>query len=223
VNNPGGNVIIINGGGNVVINGNGGVVIVNGNVISPGGGTLGPLTAQRTVPVHLKLGAKTAKTLKKLSGQLLIQALKENEPLITMDNVLQAAGKTAPGKDGSVLQVQAVETLADGGVKVQMVLENPPGPNPLAGWPGGLANINGNINGVPVGSPGNLPKLHDAQGKSYAPAQVVKQQTQFNGGKIAHHATVIYRPVGAPTQLVLYGDRPVYFSVPFTLHNVPLP
>lgn len=208
-------------GNNFMVNGNA-ILIVNGKVLGPGGAPVGEFPKQRQVPVRLKLGEKAAKTLKELSGSLAVQALKETEPLATVDNILKAAGQTVKGADGSVLQVQAVEKLADGGVKIQVVLENPPGQNPLGNNPI-LGNIK--VNGMPLGanqaSPPNYPKLIDAQGKAHAPAEVVNPKPDFNTGKI--EATLIYRPQGEPGQLVLYGQRTATISVPFTLKNVPLP
>jgi hypothetical protein len=175
------------------------VSVVNGRVFVDGVPLDSRPQAQRQVPVRFKLGEKASKRFKELSGNLPVQALVDTEALATVDNVLKATGQTVKGKDGSALTVQAVEKLGDGGVKVQIALELPPGQKPQ-------------------GNP-NIPKLIDAQGKVYAPAEIANPRPK---GQL-FEVTLVYRPAGEPAQLVLYGQKTVTFSVPFTLKNVPLP
>jgi hypothetical protein len=231
VNPPNG---IGNGIANGIANGNA-IVIVNGRVIGPGGMPVaGPIPKQRQVPVRLKLGEKAARSLKELTGTLAVQSVKEAEPLLTVDNILKAAGQTVKGSDGRSLQVQAVEKLAEGGFKIQVVMDLPAGPNPnplgnLAGNGGNIQVNGGNVrivNGQPVGGneragPITFPQLVDAQGKAYPPAEIGKQKNDFTTGKT--EAELIYRPEGEPARLVLYGQRFVTVAVPFTLKDVPLP
>lgn len=193
-----------------------GVIIINGQVIN---GPEDDLQKPRSVAVRLKLGEKPAKSLQELSGTLTLQALKEIEPLVTVENILKAAGKTVKGKGERALQIHAIEKLPDGAVKIQVTVEiprkNPMGNNPLGG------NVNVVINGVPFNglgnrlSPADYPKLIDAQGKVYTSAE---QNNPQSDGKV----TLIFRPEGEPVQLVLYGRQTMNFAVPFVLKNIPL-
>jgi hypothetical protein len=206
-------------------------VMVNGKVIFQNEPPTKTST-QRTVPVRLKLGNKAARSLRELSGSLPVQSVKDNQALVTVNNLLKAAGKRFEGADGSALEIQAVDKLPDGGLKVRLVVEDQPQKNPLAGFPGGNnvvmnVNVKGNANGALFGAPRlgapTFPRLLDAQGKDCAPAEVTDQNTHFNAVKVLHQATLTYYPQGDPAQLVLYGAGPVTWSVPFTLKTIPLP
>lgn len=212
--------------------GGNGVAVVNGQVFingQPVGGNVPNVPKHRSVPVLLKRGEKPARTLKELSGALIVQALTdEPEALVTVDNILKAAGTKVKGKEEHQLEVVAVEKLADGDIKIQLALQRPGGQNPLGkGAFNNVAVINGQvmINGQPLGaggvgpsrlSPQEYPKLTDAKGASHAPV---------SGRELTGKTTyeLIYRLPAEPAQLVFYGQRPCTFAVPFTLKNVPLP
>src|SRR5262249_25962975 len=87
----------------------------------------------RLATVRLKLGEKPAKTLQELQGSLTAKVLAPTEPIVVLDNVLKAAGKTAQGKDGGSLQLLAVNRQPNGDVHLRIRMENLPGRNPLAG------------------------------------------------------------------------------------------
>lgn len=213
------------GGGNGInIAMKNGQVFINGQ---PAGGSAAP--KHRTMPVQLRLGEKPAKSLKELSGTVLVQALKdESEMLVSVNNIIKAAGTKVKGKDEHELEIVAVEKLADGDLKIQLVLHRPGEANPRANnGVNNIAVINGRvlINGQPVGAggvgparlePREYPKLTDAKGATHAPVA----GRELDGKKTYE---LIYRLPGEPAQLVFSGQRAFTFAVPFTLKNVPLP
>src|SRR5207253_926025 len=116
---------------------------------------MGNLMSVRQATVRLKLGENDAKSLKALKGTLTAKALADSEALITVDNVLSAAGKTVKGASGGSVQVHAIDKTANGDYQVQARLENLPGsPGPMM-MPGGgqfrfqqiQIQIGGNVGG----------------------------------------------------------------------------
>lgn len=168
--------------------------------------------------------------LRELSGLLSVQAYRElEENRIVIDNVLEAGGVTAKGKNSEEIEVLDVTRWANGGVQVQMLLRNLTGPFP-GGLPvairrrGGMRIVAGS---QPGGlDPAHLPQLLDSAGRAYQLAENHSQGMQLSATGVAHQVTLVYRPGTGqkePARLVLRGQQLVVFEVPFTLKNVPLP
>jgi hypothetical protein len=221
----------VNGNGN--FRGNGNVVMVNGNVVSSMGGPLlhgGPFQ----VKLRLAPAARPAKVLKELSGTLIVQTVVDAEPRVIVDKILQAAGQSAKGKDGTILHVRSVEKMTGGDVHIEIGLETAPGQgmgglgggaNVVIIQGGGNVQINGNnINGGGnAGSTAGMPRLLDAAGKSFTLVQQTSPSVTIANGQVTQNITLVYRPQvgqGAPAQLVLPGQRVFTFEVPFKLQNV---
>jgi len=163
-------------------------------------------TTRQTL-LRVKLGEKEPKTLRELSGHLAGQVLAQSEPLIVVDDIFNAAGKTIRGDRGGSIEVFAVEKKGDGEVQIQLRLENPPFQA-------------GNI------QPASVPALVDAKGESYQLAGIPGRGRRSNGRVITQELTVLYRAnpgQGDPAKLVLNGVLPVVVQVPFAMENVPLP
>src|SRR5207244_13027097 len=90
----------------------------------------------RQAALRLKLGDKAAKSLKELKGSFTASALMPTEPLITMDNVLKSAGKTAKGANGGAIHLKAITKMDNGDYQVQISMENVPGGNNAFGGMG---------------------------------------------------------------------------------------
>ena len=69
--------------------------------------------------------------------------------------------------------------------------------------------------------PPNFPKLIDSKGRVYPPAEVVQATFDVNTNQFLH--SLIYRPQGEASRLVLYRRETINFVVPFAFKNVPLP
>jgi hypothetical protein len=110
--------------------------------VPPGGVIMGPagiafvnpaqaMSSTQVVPVHLKKATKDSRTLKELSGTLTVPALLTAEPLITVDNIQHASGKTFKGKYGSVLRVISLSMMDDGQLILRLQIDSPTGDGPL--------------------------------------------------------------------------------------------
>jgi hypothetical protein len=202
---------------------------------SPYGGVL-----QRQVALRLKLSEKHAKNLKQLTGTLTVQALSANpEAIISVDEVLKAAGKTAKGQSGGSIEVVNIEKQAGGKYRVQVRYQNPPQFFPVNGpvgapvpaaVPAGAVQIQGGAAGSGrVKNPNvnqGLPVLVDAKGKSWTLDQITQRVGRAVNGQYTQEITMVFRAdqgVGEPAQMVLFGHRMVTAEVPFRFENVHLP
>lgn len=181
---------------------------------------------QPTAQVRLKLGEQAARSLHELSGRLTVQALAETEALLSIPNIMQAAGQSAKSDDGAGLHIKSVEKLGNGDVQIQLTMNLNPPQNPFAGRLVGNVQINGNNIQIGGWSPSGVwPTLVDAKGQHIVLAQAGNNGIMIGPGGVTRNATLIYRPRPGqePAQLVQYGQRLVAFSVPFALKNLPLP
>jgi hypothetical protein len=157
--------------------------------------------------LQVRLGEKKAKALKELRGQLAGQVLAPSEPLIVVNDIFNAVGKTVRGAQGGSIEVLGVEKKGDGEVQVQLRVETPPMQR----------------DGTRAAS---LPTLVDAKGEGYQLVQVPSRSRRSNGRVITQELTLLFRAnpgQGDPSRLVLNGVQPVTVQVPFTFENVPLP
>ena len=157
--------------------------------------------------LYFRLGEKEVKQVKELRGQLKGHALTRTDPLIVVNDIFNAVGKTFKGTNGGSIEIFAVEKKGDGEVQVQLRLESPP---PQA-------------SGARAAS---LPALLDAKGESYQVVQVPSRGRRTNGRVVTQELTMLFRanPGQAdPTRLVLNGVRSVAVDVPFQIDHVMLP
>jgi hypothetical protein len=205
--------------------GGGGVAI---NVVTTRVGSNPTVAGPHQVTLRLAPGTPAATTLKELSGQVSVRTTVDAGPAVAIDNILKAAGKSIKGLDGRVLHVRGVDQMTNGRIRLQLTLEN-------AGGLGGMGNVNFNgnvviqgnniaIGGTSIGSPANaVPRLLDADGKSYTLIQHGSPSLTINGNQVLETMTLIYQAQpgqGPPDRLVLPGQRLYTFSVPFTFENV---
>lgn len=200
-----------------------------------------PYGMQRQVALRIKLGDKQAKSLKELTGTISAQTLSAPEALISVDDVLKAAGKTAKGKNGGAIELLNIEKKGDDTYQIKIRLENPPNTNPLGGngiiqfMPANgiqMQQIQINGGGIAVGRPGStvnnngLPTLVDEKGQSYKLTQIPARSYRGVNGVFSQEVTMVFQAnpgQGAPARLVLNGHRMLEVQVPFALKNVPLP
>ena len=194
-------------------------------------GTLG----HTQLPIRLKAGAKPAKLLQELTGAVALEVRTPPEPVMTMNDVLKSAGKTAKGAQGGALTVREVTALDDGQVRIRVELDQPPATNQPNGQfggvqiqgnvvIGGMVQIGGNVLG---GAGGNLGlKLVDAKGEAFAAAGQQTHQVRINNNQVTQEATLTFKPQagqGAADKLIYTATQPAVVEIPFTLKDVPLP
>jgi hypothetical protein len=188
--------------------------------------------SSRQVKVRLEAGPKRGTSLQELTGKLTLQTLIEDEPVIVIDKILDATGKSGRGKDGATLDIQKVSRLPNGDVRMVVVMDNTPGVmNLLQGGANirlqrvvqaGQAVMGGDL--PPLGA--SYPRLLDAAGKSFTLAQAAVHSLSINANKVVVTAELLYQPQagqGPAAQLVLPGQTHFVFEVPFTLKNIRLP
>ena len=184
--------------------------IVQGISVSP----------QRTLPIRFKQELKPSKSLRELSGKLTLHALGESEKVLTVNDIMKAAGKKVEGKPGYAMQIQSVEKQPDNqGLKIDLTVGNQEEANVFGGIR--VLSCNGALI-VSIPSSGNLPQLIDAQGKMYS-GKLSSESSRIIGGSFTLKLTLTYHPEGEPSQLVVFSIPAVVFEVPFMLRNVPLP
>ena len=157
--------------------------------------------------LNVRVGDREIKAFKELRGKLHGLALAKTDPLIVVNDVFNAAGKTFKGPNGSSIEVFAVEKKGEGDVQVQMRLTSP-------------AFV---ADGVRAAS---LPALVDVKGESYQVVQVPSRGRRTNGRTVTQELTMLFRAhpgQGDASRLVLNGVRPVTVQLPFAFTNVPLP
>jgi len=183
----------------------------------------------RLVPIRLKLGEKQAGTLKDFRGTLTCQLLTPTEPLLVVDDVQKATGRTVKGKEGGSLCVLGLDKLDNGDVQLQVRMANLPG-EPLRDLvrpiqmrprgPGGVVRLRRT-----GGNPSVLPVLLDAKGRSFTPVQIPRRLGGINNGDIFEDVTIVFRPQPGqdePTRLIVSGKRLVTIPLAFNLVDVPL-
>jgi hypothetical protein len=157
--------------------------------------------------LQIRLGDKESKVIKELRGQLHGVALARTDPLIVVEDIFNAVGKTFKGPNGGSIEILGVEKKGDGEVQVQLRLESPAFEQ----------------NGTRAAS---LPSLVDAKGESYQVVQVPSRGRRTNGRVITQELTMLFKAnpgQGDPSRLVLNGVRTVTVQLPFRFENVPLP
>lgn len=120
--------------------------------------------------IHLKKGEHASKALRELSGTLSANLASAPEPLITVDKVLEAGGKTFKGKDGGRIKIVDVKKLGNGDYQVQAELQLPAGGQ--AGQ--GRIRIGGAIQIMPLPAVPAVPALPPGAFQAQAPAKRVQ-------------------------------------------------
>lgn len=182
----------------------------------------------REVTIQLKKGEKASNLLRELKGRLTAKVLTPTEPLVTMKNVMKAAGKKATGKDGEGLELVSINRADNGQVTIQVRVDNN-NANLLNGAINGNIVINGNviINGRNINSADNSGTLQllDGKGRPYRLVNIPRRSTRIMNGQISREMTMVFAPEGnaeAPETLLITGQRMTAVQVPFQFENVSL-
>jgi hypothetical protein len=204
-----------------------GVVRINGRIFTPPE-TL-PARPSRLVHLHFAAGARPSESFKELSGSLLAHVQAPAEDLVSIPNVLGAAGKKFAGAKGAWVRVVEVRRDEGGSVTVRLEAATPPvrlgdGSKVEEPFPGLL------INGRPVGEPERLLSDHqlrllDAKGQPLRATRAVytgKHTAVSQEYELTYSRSTDAGEVGEAARLV-YRDRPsTIVEVPFNFKGVPL-
>jgi hypothetical protein len=181
--------------------------------------------AARLVPVKLRQPLKPATRLKELSGVIVAQVRAAPQALVTVDDVLKAAGRTVQGVHGG--SVRVLEGRQEDG-RVMLRLQVEPATRALSDPP--VLPIRGRviINGRELGADDDLLSalnfaLLDDKGKPFRTAKAMHTGRRVGA---AQEYELTYEPEpgqGRPAKFVYTDRRTVSLEVPFTLKDVPLP
>jgi hypothetical protein len=176
---------------------------------------------KRLIPVRLKKGEKASHSLKEIRGRLSAQVRTEPAAIVTVDNVLKAAGKTVKGESGGAVKVVQIGRDDDGRLVLRVELEMPAGFEPAAGIVKPLDKT-----AAPSGARFRTGlALFDAKGRPI-PLGTTLAQIRTMGNLTVHYYTFTAAPAQGqpePAKLAFYVKRTVTVDVPFTLKDVPLP
>jgi outer membrane protein assembly factor BamB len=207
-----------------IVSGRGGLMINGMPVVTPPEET--DSAAARVTPLRLKQPAeKPAKMLKELTGTITAQVRTPREALVTIDNVLQSAGRLVKGRHGGEVHVVEAVKTEDGQVRIKVRVEavgralSDVPQNPFGGT---LI-----VNGKRLGDENLLSSLDfsllDVTGKPFRTVTAV--HTGVRAGAAPEYELVYEAEAGqGEAAKFVYADRRTLFiDVPFTLQDVPLP
>jgi hypothetical protein len=180
----------------------------------------------RQVPVRLRTGPSPAKVVSELEGVVTAQVRTPPEELLRVDNVLDAAGRTAAGPHGGRLKVLDISRDAGGVVRVHGEITYPPAEEGPPNWPGvGVPGQQVVFFVRPV-EPVEVPavELRDTRGEPFQRLKAARGPGPADGASREFRLTFAPRAgQTGPAQLVYVGRRSVLVDVPFRLKDVPLP
>lgn len=188
-------------------------------------GNTTPLTVAPNPRLHslsLRTEDRSIRTLKRLEGVVSGDIHVPNVPVITIDQMANAVGKSSDGPYSSKLSVTEYKLLKDGSTTVnirgevlqQWVLQQQMGGRPI---PPEAMNIGNLINTL---------KFSDAQGKVLPAPQQTGTNYAGDGWRQTIDITLKFpksSTASVPTKVIQTGTKVVSVDVPFQLENVKLP
>jgi hypothetical protein len=173
-------------------------------------------------PIRFRVRDGASKKISKLKGSVLIEMIAPPGPLVTVDDLLKAQGKSFSAEDGHSVKVTQVKQEG-GHVKLRVVVESVlDGMNPWGG--AGVVWVNaGQQQGQATNEAATGLHLEDADGKKIAASNATSMGTVFNGRTSTNDYELTYPVAKAQTlRLVLTGRRVAVLDVPFELKDVSL-
>jgi hypothetical protein len=147
-------------------------------------------------------------------------------PLVTIDDILNAAGKIEAASGGGSLKVIDAKRDAKGQVSLRVVVEkHVPGGAEMAAWRmrmwGRMGNQPGQQNDK--NAVGNMLVLKDDKGAAIPLGSVSSKPVDDFGITTEYELTYQTTDKVTPAKLVYVGQRVTTIDVPFVLKDVPLP
>jgi hypothetical protein len=179
------------------------------------------------VSVRLKVGPRPSKLIQEMQGTIAAQIVPPPEPLVTVDNVLNAVGQTFTGPDGRTLSVLKAGRDANGRIQLDVEMKHP------------IAQMNGRFGvagrrvfrvgrGRIVDSSSSAVtskyELFDSNGALLKP-QETSTGNVIRGAEWTQTWSFTFTPVANDQnlKLVFTGQRTVTLEIPFSLKDIPVP
>jgi hypothetical protein len=195
-----------------------GAWVINGqpNIAWEGAYYHSSVPLKHTVQIQIKLGERPARRLTDLAGQITVDASTPSQPLIVVDDIGKAAGKTVKGDRGGSLTIFDVAKDKSGNYQIRYKLQTPasctasvPVATTVKDW----------TPYIPAPAR-NLLSLLDAQGAAFP---VIASSVTNTNGEIVHSLTFQAQQGRRPARLVFSAPRRVNVDVPFAFKDVKLP
>jgi hypothetical protein len=181
--------------------------------------------SSQTELVRLQKGAKASKSLKELTGVISAQVLTPPAAAITVDKIMDAAGKTAKGAEGGQIKVNEVTKADNGQITIKFEMEMPANifpanvVNPFVpmNGPGGFVPVP-NVVPVPVPvplppQPAKPPQKDEKPGQGFRVQQPAQAQAQVG------QAAVQIQIQAQPGVVVVGGPMIANFGNGITLED----
>jgi hypothetical protein len=188
----------------------------------------------KRVPIRMHV-PDGVKKLKEIHGFVAAEVRTPHQPLITVEDILNAANKTVAGDDGGSLKILDLTRDDKGKVVVRVVVEKPASRENafdvgmgMIAFPGGGGFGMGGI-ATPEPAPdgavkaiGEIFSLVDEKNQAF---KLIAAEDQMRDNQTNEYRLTFQPPSGAPkpAKLVYSGRRNTTIDVPFVLKDVPLP
>src|SRR6266849_10685287 len=179
----------------------------------------------KQLPLRLQ-NVKDVKKLKEIHGFVAAEILTPMQPLMTIEDILNAAGKIVEGESGGSMKVMEIKREEKGQVVIHVIVEKPTtnssnmDMNAMAFgrvrmWRGGFAPQPENE----VDSVGRTLSLVDEKGQAFKLSAVQSKPVDPEVGTTMEYTLTYQPPTGAPkpVKLTYIGQRLTTIDVPFVL------
>jgi hypothetical protein len=184
----------------------------------------GQTNLSKQIPIHVR-GARDVKKIKEIHGAVAAEVLTPTQPLVTIDDILSASGKTEFAAGGGSLKVIDAKRDAKGLVTLKVVVEkHVPGgveamTNRMRMW-GRVYQPQADNNKDTVS---RMLVLKDDKGVAIPLANFSSKPVDDFGITMEYDLTFTANDKLTPAKLVYVGQRMTTIDVPFVLKDVPVP
>ncbi len=190
-----------------------------------GSGSSPVVAPYQNIPVRLKLGQQPSRKLREFRGTISAQVQTAPEPLISVENLLEAAGKTVRGVDGCSMEVREVVHDDNGELTIRATVRVPLPPtnwNPVL-RPVRVRVARGKASTTTQGNGTTNPYIVDADGKShFAKVDTNPSVTPDANVYDVRLTCQVPRSRAETAKLVYTGPRTLVIDVPFEFKDLPL-
>jgi hypothetical protein len=178
----------------------------------------------KQVPIHVR-EARDVKKIKEIHGAVAAEVLTPMQPLVTIDDILSASGKTEFAAGGGSLKIIEAKRDAKGQVTLKVVVEKhvPGGAEAMTArmrmW-GRVYQPQADNNKDTVG---RMLVLKDDKGVAIPLANSSSKPGDDFGITMEYDLTFAANDKATPSKLVYVGQRMTTIDVPFVLKDVPMP
>jgi hypothetical protein len=182
----------------------------------------------RQVTLPLRLGGRPCPRLRELRGSVAAWVRAPAEPLVEVKAVGKKVGVSTPGRDGTVLKVEGVESDADGLCTLRVTVTPPPPVSDLVPPGARVRWIDRRTRGRVLLSPKAADQPFTLFDEDGGPLTLAAGEYVVTCDGLARSYTLTFRPrafqgrVSPDARLVYKGRRTVFIEVPFAFKDVPL-